>query len=43
MEEMAKYERSGQIISWDEVAKVLNAEGPCLKSGKSWKLVKLEL
>lgn len=39
--ERAKSRKSGKRIFWNKISKVLNAEGPCVKSAKAWKCVNI--
>lgn len=34
--EVAKAQQSSEKVSWVEISKLLNTEGPCIKSVKAW-------
>lgn len=40
IEEKAK--RGHELLSWPKISKILNAEGPCIKSAYLWKVVNIK-
>lgn len=38
--ERSKIEKQGNRFSWAKIAKVLNAEGPCVKNPGLWRAVR---